>query len=447
VSAAHQVIETGYRPRPLQAELHRRLRRFNAVVCHRRFGKTVCFVNEKIDRGLRFEKFSHLDHKPFANPQYAYLAPTYGQAKRIAWEYLKQYTEKLPGFSPNEADLRVDIARPGKPGERIRFILLGAENVGSLKGLYLDGAILDEYAEMNPVVWREAIRPALSDRLGWAIFGGTPKGSNHFKEVYDYAKAGTDQEWFAALYRADETGIIPAAELESARRTMSPEEFEQEYLCSFSGGMVGAYFTAQLADAEKQGRLTRVQYDEALPLQLFWDLGANDVTAVWFVQPYGNTFRVIDYDEAPDLSIPEWCRRTQDKGYKIDDDYLPHDAAARDLSTGVARADTFRKARGKKPNVVPRVADKLDSIAAARQILGRCYFDREKCERGLKALGEYRRKWDEKSKAFSPKPLHNWASNGADAFQQLAMVAIEDRGFERTTHLSPQAESSWDVFA
>jgi phage terminase large subunit len=182
-----QKISTGYVPRKLQAELHQKLKRFNVLVCHRRFGKTVFAINEKLDRGLR---------NPLKNPRYAYIAPLYGQAKRVAWDYLKMYTEKIPGATPNEADLRVDIPRPAL-GDTVRFTLLGADNPVSLKGIYLDGVTMDEYAEMNPATWREVIRPTLSDRAGWANFIGTPKGRNSFFDLYEQAKTGEDPEWFA----------------------------------------------------------------------------------------------------------------------------------------------------------------------------------------------------------------------------------------------------------
>jgi hypothetical protein len=189
-------ITTGYEPRPLQAKLHLALTRFNVLVIHRRFGKTVFSINEMIDKGLR---------NPLKNPQYAYFAPFYGQAKRVAWDYLKDYTKNLPGVITNEADLRVEIPRPAT-GDKIRFMLLGADNPGAIRGIYLDGAILDEYAEMDPTVWGQVIRPTLSDRLGWAIFIGTPKGQNHFHEVYN--KAQINDTWFTALYKATDTNII-----------------------------------------------------------------------------------------------------------------------------------------------------------------------------------------------------------------------------------------------
>lgn len=424
--SAEKVIETGYTPRPLQAHLHRSLKRFNVLVCHRRFGKTVFCINEMLDRALRLDRPS---------PQYAYIAPNYGQAKRVAWEMLKTYTANIPGVSPNEAELRLDIPRPWL-GDKMRFMLLGAENPASIKGIYLDGSILDEYAEMNPSAWREAVRPTLSDRLGWAIFIGTPKGRNSFWELYNGATNGfanedgstfQDPEWFSSLYKASETGIIPQSELESARRSMSEEEFEQEFECSFQAGLVGAYFTKEISRAEKEKRITSVPYDPALPTHAWFDLGMNDMAAVWITQQYGAEKRLIHYLEAPDTSIPEWVRAVNDLGYGIDSWNLPHDARARELTTGTSREDLFKTLVGKrKVKIIERVQDKMASIEAARRVFSQCVFDRERCKRGIEALMNYQRKWDAKNNVFSPKPLHNWASNGADAFQQFALGVKEE---------------------
>lgn len=432
-------ISTGYSPRKLQQELHRKLRRFSTIVCHRRFGKTVFAVNDTIDRSFRCK---------YPNPQYAYLAPFRDQAKRVAWEYFKRYTEAIPGVEVNEAELRIDIPRP-KLKDRIRYMLLGADNPAAIKGIYLDGGILDEYGEMYPAAWREAIRPTLSDRLGWATFIGTPKGRNNFWDLHNYATNEGDPEWFGALYKASETGIIIPSELESARRAMTEDEYEQEYECSFQAGLVGAYFSKEISALEKSGKFTSVPYDPSLRVETFWDLGINDTCAIWFVQRYGREYRMVDYFEEPDLNIPKLVSivkdRVRDGRASVGDFWLPHDAKVRDLSTGKTRIETF-KSLGIRAHVIPRVEDKMDSIHAARMMLPRCVFDAVRCKRGIDALMNYQRKWDSKALVFSQKPMHNWASNGADAFQQFAMGAQEER--EESQRQRPaQAETQYDIFA
>lgn len=439
MSVAVKKITTGYSPRELQAKLHLSVRRFNVIVCHRRFGKTVWSINHMIDAALRNQ---------LHNPQYAYLAPTYGQAKRVAWEYLKQYTSNIPGVEVNEADLRVDIPRPHL-GDRVRFMLLGAENPVTLKGIYLDGVILDEYGEMNPVAWREVIRPTLSDRGGWAIFIGTFKGRNHFYAVFEFAVDPGNpepQNWFRAKFKASETGIISKEELASARASMTEEEYNQEYECEADAGMVGAYYTKELATAKRENRITKVPHDPALLVDTYWDLGLNDVMAVWFVQMFGSQPRVIRYMEGSDLSIPEWVKLVKQHPYNFGRWVLPHDAAARDLSTGHSREKTFQNLVGVRNTEVLERTDPLDGIHAVRLILSKCVFDEENCKKGLEALANYQRKWDAKANVFSLKPLHNWASNGADAFRTFAM-GYRDRPDVDHSKLPPKAESDYDVFA
>lgn len=410
-----EVISTGYVPRALQRDLHLKLKRFNVLVCHRRFGKTVFAINHMIDRALK---------NPLRNPQYAYIAPTFGQAKRVVWDYLKQYTSMIPGAEPNEADLRVDI--PIRSGERIRFMLLGAENPMALKGIYLDGEVLDEYAEMNPAVWREVIRPTLADRNGWGIFIGTPKGRNSFYDLYERARLGDDPEWFSAMFKASETGIISQSELDSAKREMSEGEYEQEFECSFQAGLVGAYWGKAMEKAEQEGRICSVPYEPLSPVETFWDLGVNDTTAIWFLQKVGREIRSIDYVEESGMGLDHYAKVLQKRDYVFKKHYLPHDAAARELSTGRSRQETFKRLGIKPTKILPRL-DKQDQIEAARLLIPKVWFDRVKCEKGIKALQNYQRKWDAKQNVFSNAPLHNYASNGADAFQQAAIGLRDDQ--------------------
>lgn len=408
-------VSTEYKPRYHQDLLHRSVKRFNVIVCHRRFGKTHFALNEMIHMGI---------NNQLKAPQYAYIAPTYGQAKRVAWDLLKDYTKHIPGRSVNEADLRIDIERPGK-GDRIRFMLLGAENPGSLKGLYLDGVVLDEYAEMNPQVWSEVVRPALSDRLGWGVFIGTPKGQNHFYDIYNTAK-NDPMNWFTAIYKASQTQIIPKTELDANRAQMSDSEYEQEFECSFSAALIGAYYGKEMEEAEVDERVTKVPYDKRLPVTTYWDLGMDDATSIWFGQRLsGGEIRWIDYHEESGMDLEHYSKVLKDKGYSYDEVVLPHDGAVRSLETGNTRQETLRRhLPGVRVTVQPR-SKPADGINAARLMLKRSWFDKEKCKDGIDALKNYERKWDAKREVFQSVPLHNWASHGADAFRVAAMAIRE----------------------
>lgn len=431
-------IVTGYTPRPLQLILHSTLRRFNVIVCHRRFGKTVFSVNEMVDRALRNTRL---------NPQYAYIAPTYGQAERIAWDMLKTYTRDIPGVEYNQQKLTCTIPRP-QFKDRIKIFLLGAENPDAIRGMYLDGAILDEYAEMDPRIWGQVVRPALSDRAGWSIFIGTPRGQNHFYDVLQVAMKNESGNWFSAIYRASTSGVLPPEELRDMKAEMTEDEYEQELECSFTAALVGAYYGKVMGEIEAKGQIGKVPHDPGLLVDTFWDLGVNDTTTIWFVQQYRQEVRVIDYLEMGGEGLPYYVKALKADhraNYSYRYHEWPHDGASRDLSTGKTRQQTMREL-GVRVNVNKR-QEVADGINAVRKLLPKCFFDAERCERGITALKNYRQKWDAKNKIFLDQPLHDWSSHGADGFRTLAMVLRpgEDRAQDKR-NLPRSSESSYDIY-
>jgi hypothetical protein len=184
-------VKIRYKPRDQFRPFHSRKQRWSALVCHRRAGKTVATLNDLI-RGA----VNECKHEG----RYAFIFPQRNQAKDTAWRYLRRYAEPLLAKPPNESDLRVDLVN----GSMIR--LYGADNPDALRGPYLDGVVLDEFADMKPEVWHEVVRPMLADRKGWATFIGTPKGKNEFWRLYENAKR--DQAWFHMMLKASESGII-----------------------------------------------------------------------------------------------------------------------------------------------------------------------------------------------------------------------------------------------
>ena len=309
-------------------------------------------------------------------------------------------------------------------GGRVR--LYGTENYDRMRGLYLDGAVLDEPALMDPRVYPEVVRPALSDRKGWGDFIGTPNGKNHFYELCygdpegKFVGAANDPEWYFAIHRASETKLIPEDELRDLRKTMTPEQYEQELECSFTAAIIGAYFGKEMAEAEREGRICSVPHDPAVSVQTWWDLGIDDSTAIWFVQYVGREIHVIDYIESNGEALPYYARELDKRPYRYSDHILPHDAAARELGTGKTRVETLQSL-GLRSAVVTPAQDVSDGINAARLLLPRCWFDEGKCKRGIEALRQYRREYDDKLKSFKSRPLHDWSSHGADAFRTGAM--------------------------
>ena len=417
-----KTVSTGYTPRPLQADIHRQLKRFNVLVCHRRFGKTVLCINELIDQALR---------NKLVMPRYAYIAPLYKQAKAIAFDYLVNHTREIPGIEVNKAELRVDFPT----GQRIS--LYGADNVDALRGIYLDGVVLDEYGQISPRLWGEVIRPTLADRKGWAIFIGTPMGQNQFYDRYEYAKSAED--WFAALYKASETGILDEDELDALRAELAPDEYEQELECSFQAAIKGAYYGDLMVSARKDGRVGQVPHDPALPVETWWDLGHDDATTIWFVQRMKpNSYRVIDYYENSGEQIAHYGAvvkaKSTDLNYEYSDHYAPHDADQMHLGMERSRIEQARE-WGIKWQVQAR-QDVQDGINAVRSIIPLCWFDEGKCARGIKALEQYRKEWDAERGVFRAKPRHDWSSHGADAFRCGAMV--KPTRFERRRVLAPR---------
>jgi len=210
-------VTVPYQPRSYQATIHQEMDRvrFSVLVMHRRAGKTV---NELIKRAAMCT---------LQRPRFSYIAPLYTQSKSICWDYLKYYTSVIPGIKRNESELFVEL-----PNEA-RIKLFGSDNPDSLRGLYHDGVVLDEPADMKlGQVWGEVVRPALADRGGWAAFIGTPRGIDPFYDLYQHALA--DPLWYATLLTVDDTGALSPEELAQAKATMSEAQFLQEFYCDFT---------------------------------------------------------------------------------------------------------------------------------------------------------------------------------------------------------------------
>ena len=393
-----------YKPRPLQLEIHAGLdvKRFGVVVCHRRFGKTVMAINHLIRGALTCD----LDR-----PRFGYIAPTFTQAKQVAWDYLKHYTAVIPGVSYNESELRCDLPNGG----RVR--LYGADNPDAMRGVYFDGVVPDEFGLMKGRTWSEVLRPALSDRRGWALFIGTPNGKNAFYELRNEARS--DPDWFVAEFKASETGIIPPDELASARKSMTEDEYAQEFECSFEASVRGAVYAKELAQARADSRIGKVPYDPAIPVFTSWDLGVGDATAIWFAQAHASEVRLIDYYEASGEGLQHYAAALDRKGYKYDKHLAPPDIEVRELGSGKSRKE-IAAALGIRFEVVKNLRLE-DGINAARMFLPRCWFDEAKCQAGLEALQNYRWDFNQRLDEFKHSPVHDWASHGADAFRYLAL--------------------------
>jgi hypothetical protein len=381
--------------------------RFNVVVAHRRAGKTVAAIQRLLHAALSAD---------LPDARYLFVAPFRSQAKEVAWDYLLRMSADIPGREVNLSELRVDLPN----GARIR--LAGADNPDALRGTYLDGVVLDEVAQMDPRAWGEVLRPQLADRKGWAVFIGTPLGQNDFHRLYTLA--GTEPGWSRLLLRASATGLIDAEELDAARRAMSEEQYAQEFECSWTAAIPGAYYGRLIERAEQDGRICGVPWDSHAKTYTAWDLGIGDSTAIWVVQTVGKELHVIDHYEAESQPLAHYAQWLKSQQYVYEAHILPHDAAARELQSGKSRVEALLSL-GIRATVLPQHRVE-DGIEAVRNLLPRCWFDAKKTSRGLDCLRNYRSGYDAKNRTLRPAPVHDWTSHSADAFRQFAMYRMPD---------------------
>jgi phage terminase large subunit len=362
-------------------------------------------------------------------PRYAYMAPLYRQAKTIAWDYLRYYAAPIPGTEFNEAELAATLPN----GARIE--LLGAQDYHYLRGRYLDGICLDEYAYMAPEAWSQVIRPALVDRQGFALFIGTPLGRNHFHALYEKARARP--EFLTACWPASVTGVVPEAELAAARLDMTPEEYAQEFECSFDAAIRGAYYARELATARAEQRIRAVPWEPTVEVETWWDLGHTDATAIVYTQQVGREVHVLDYTEDRGKDLAFYVKAVRERPYIYRRHHLPHDATAKHLAAGGQSIDQQVRALGLRPTQVHPAGEVLDGIHQARTLFGRCWFDELKCARLVDALAFYHAKLDPLRQTEKPEPEHDWSSHAADAFRYMATGLRDAVQRERTARPYP----------
>jgi phage terminase large subunit len=404
--------EIDYWPRKVFWDFHTRQQRWAVIVAHRRCGKTVACINDLLLRAINEGK---------DNARYAYIAPYYAQAKSIAWDYLMRYSEPVR-VNHNISELWVELMN----GSRIR--LFGGDSPDSLRGNYLDGVIIDEMADTKPSLWGEVIRPLLSDRRGWAVFIGTPKGHNTFYDIYQYATLNPN-EWYSKVLRASQTNIIDQEELDDALKLMTIDQYQQEFECSFEAAILGAIYGTEMRLLTDADRITKVECDTLFPVHTAWDLGFNDATAIWWYQVVHGEIRVLDYHEAHGQPIVYYANQIKERPYEYGTHWLPHDARAKTLASGGKSIieqliDKLPQKSGNLFKIVPNLGLQ-DGIQATRMALARTWFDGMKCQEGIECLRQYQREFDEDKKVFRDKPRHDWTSHGADAFRMLS-VAWQD---------------------
>ena len=372
-------------------------KRFKVWVGGRRTGKTTLSIRE----------LCYTAREP--NKHCFAVFPSYRQAKQVAWVMLKDILHDLRWVkNVNEADLTVVLKNNS------RISLRGAENSDALRGVKLDLICFDETSDIPEEAWTSVLRPTLSDTKGRACFFGTPKGRNQFYELYEQAKENKD--WYACVFKASDTKILDQEELDAAKSVMSKDLYEQEFECSFQAAITGSYYGAIIEGLAKEGKITDVPYDDNLDTEVWYDLGLNDSTAMWFVQKYKGEIRLIDYYENSGYGLDHYADVLNEKGYEYSKHIFPHDVKVRELGNfGKTRLESLLEL-GIAGEVAPKLSIE-DGIEAVRKALPNCWFDKEKCKTGIEYLKAYQKRWDDKNQCFKNKPMHNYASHCADSFR------------------------------
>lgn len=417
-------LPNGWQPRLLQEPLWRYLHsggRRAIAIWHRRFGKddvgmhyTACAAHERIGT-------------------YWHLLPQHNQARKAIWN----------AINPKTGKRRVDDAFPKEIRKRTlddeMFIefkcgstwqVIGSDNYDALVGTPPIGVVYSEWALSNPQSW-SLIRPILLENDGWALFITTPRGRNHAHRMYQMAVESDD--WFAQTLTAEDTGLFSEdalrrelAELIAERGEEDGEAiYAQEYMCSWSAALPGAYYARVMDKIERAGQICRLAWNPGRQVHTAWDLGAADQTVVWFLQWAGAGWAVIDYLSGTSKGPDYYAKELLDRPYSYGEHLLPHDAAHREksLPNAATIAATYTELLGNRGRVrvVPRTSNVANDINEVRKLLPICWFDAEKCKEGLDALRAYRREWDEKNRCYRDHPLHDWASDPADAFRTFAV--------------------------
>lgn len=413
------VVTIPYKPREAFEAFHDRTQRWAVLVVHRRGGKTVASINDLIKGALTCQKRA---------PRFAYLAPFRQQAKIIAWDYLKHYSAPVPGGKVSEGELYREFPNGG------RVTLYGADNYEALRGIYLDGVVVDEPADIKEEVWTSVLRPALSDREGWCVWIGTPKGRNAFYRLY--ARALKEPDYYTMVLPASQSHILPEAELISAKRDMqhTPGAYEREYECSFDAAIEGAIYGQLIDQLRAQKRIHDFPPEKGSPAYTFWDIGMSDYGCVWLAQFVGRDILLLDYISSTGQpaswycsKVAEWERQHE---VTVRGNYLPHDANTRDRGSGKTYVESCKDAGLVQIRVVPRTPDLWLGINELRLLLPRCFIHASNCGRenlsengqpsGVDCLEYYHRREENINGIIGEMPVHDEFSHGCDALRTMA---------------------------
>ncbi len=421
-----------FKPRPYQLELFKAMDegyKRALVVYHRRAGKDKSLFNLLIKKA--FER----------RGVYYYLFPEFAQGRRVIWDGVDGSGFKFLDHIPdpliqrrNSTDMKLELVN----GSVIQII--GTDKFDKVRGSNPVGCVFSEFAFQNPKAWH-IIRPILAENKGWACFNSTPNGKNHFYKMYNMAKE--NQNWFTQYLTVNDTKdwngnpiITPEAIQEEIDAGMSEEMVQQEFYCSWIANSQGFYYLTLIEEAELDKRISNIPYDPSTPVETWWDIGVGDSTCIWFTQIINKEIHVIDFIRDSGKGLEHYAKLLQRRKYVYKSHNFPHDMMNIEFGTGKTRFEVAEKLfQGTRINTVAKLSLE-EGINAVRMVLPICYIDSRKCAEGIDALKNYHREFDEKNQEFKDRPVHDWASDPADAFRYLAVgITMPKSRSLRSDHL------------
>jgi len=377
---------------------------------------------------------------------YWHMLPMYAQCRKSVWD----------AVNPRSGKRRIDEAFPLEIREKTRendmFIgfkngaswqLVGSDNFNALVGSPPIGIIASEWALADPLCW-PYIMPILEENNGFALFITTSRGNNHAKTMLDHATQ--DPKWFAEVTKADRTPVFTKEQLAGIRTELvaiwgddlGEALYQQEYMCSFEGAIMGAYFGKQIREARADNRITNVPHQTGQEVHTFWDLGVDDSTTIWFMQENGKAYHFIDYYENTGMGLEHYAKILKEKPYIYGNHHMPHDANQRELTNSELAMSKKEMAEriGIRPVLVVNRMRNMDvfmqvQVPAVRNVLSSCWFDKDKCARGINALEYFQAEFDDEKKVLKQRYLHNWCSHASTAFITFAV------GYEQQAIIKP----------
>lgn len=408
-------------------------RRF-VLVWHRRAGKEKTCWNYLIMQACRKVGI------------YYYFFPHFSQGRKILWDgvdkdgfrLLHHIPLDLIDGSPNVTEMKIRL----KNGSLIQII--GTNNIDSIVGTNPIGCVFTEYSLQDPKAW-SFIRPILVENGGWAVFNGTPRGANHFKDIYEMAKG--NPEWFSQLLTVRDTKIISEEDVQAERDSGMSEDFiQQEFYCSFTLGVEGSYYARYMEAARNEGRTSNVPWDRQSRVYTAWDIGFGDSTAIVFYQIAGQEIHIIDYYENHGEGLPHYAGILKEKGYIYADHFAPHDIESHSFSSGLS-AKEVGASLGIRFITLPTLKLRLeDGIEALRGLFPRLWIDQTRCKQLIKCLENYRKEFDTRLETYKDRPLHDKYSHGADAARYMAIATRRHVDAAKSGVSDDQAEAWYNKY-